>query len=350
MSAARNAVVLGSTGGMGAHTIESFASDPHTQVIALAAAGTNLDFLAYQAVELEVFGVALRTGEFSAIDDALNAANERVGRNVRPEILIGPNSPMQAASAGVDIVVNAISGIEGVGPSLAGLESGAQVWLANTESLMCRELLQEAMGPQATALERIELLNPALLGIQSTLREHDVTRIVLTTPTTPDQSSRRRRGRARRVGHLTGFTTGIASLELRVITDVEVDVVGHDGPVASIVELADGRRVVNVHDGATPAIPSRRPWRFSEVSQPGIELARMAGKEGKTYPIVLFESHHRATQAHLNGEIKRDDIGSMVAQVLDAHTPPSHITPETLEEASLWAGDYTQKLMGSRGQ
>ncbi|HLS01291.1 MAG TPA: 1-deoxy-D-xylulose-5-phosphate reductoisomerase, partial [Beutenbergiaceae bacterium] len=65
MSAARNAVVLGSTGGMGAHTIESFASDPHTQVIALAAAGTNLDFLAYQAVELEVFGVALRTGEFS---------------------------------------------------------------------------------------------------------------------------------------------------------------------------------------------------------------------------------------------------------------------------------------------
>lgn len=345
MSNPRHAVVLGSTGGVGAQNVEAFAHDPTIRVIALAAAGSNLDLLAFQAVELNVYGVALCVGEFNDIDHALTRANEQGGSNVRPEILIGPNSPIQAASAGVDIVVNAIAGVSGIGPTLAGLESGAQLWLANTESSLCPELLTEASGKHGDLNERIRLLNPALNGIQQTLREHEITKITLTTPTRLAHGGRRRRGQARRISELSGFGAGIAGLELRAITDVEVEVIGHDGPVASVVELRDGRCIFNFHNGPTQAFPPVGAWEFHTVSQPGLDLALMAGREGKTYPLVLHQTQQQVAEAHLDGLLGLEAIPTVVAQVLDAHTPPPELTPETLEQTSAWAREHTDKLL-----
>src|SRR5699024_10996260 len=108
---------------------------------------------------------------------ALDAANTRAGTNVRPEALIGPDAVAHAAGAGADTVVNTIAGIAGVVPSLAALETGAHLHVANTETLLSRDLLHQYLPPGTRLAEAITVLGPALAGIQSALLDREVSRI-----------------------------------------------------------------------------------------------------------------------------------------------------------------------------
>src|SRR5690625_2251928 len=154
MSATRTAVILGSTGAVGTSQVERFAADPSTQVVALAAAGRNLPALARQAVQLGVYGLALAEADLAAVNLALDEANEDAGADVRPEILIGADTIVHAAGAGVDVVVNAIKGMDGVGPTLEGLRTGAHVETANTETLLSAALLTPEVLADAPEIGR----------------------------------------------------------------------------------------------------------------------------------------------------------------------------------------------------
>lgn len=345
MTVARNAVVLGSTGAVGTLHVDAFAADPATHVVALAAAGHKLEVIAYQAVELGVFGIALEAADLSEVNAALDAANERAGTNVRPEILIGAETITHAASAGVDLVVNTIYGIAGLGPSLAALTSGAHLKVANTETLLSSDLLKEVVG--GPLLGRLSSVNPALSGIQRALDRDDVTGITLTTRKTSPRPSRRGGTRAW-VNEQTGFRAGLALLEARALTDVEIDVVHHNGPVASIVELAGGPAVMNYFPHARVSWQRPTTWSFEPARHPALHLCQAAGEEGGTYPVVLSSANDEAVTAQIRGEIATDEIANVVAQVLDRHQPPTDLTLETVTEASLWAKEHARALIQRR--
>lgn len=344
MTSARNTVILGSTGSIGTAQVDRFASDPHTHVVALAAAGTNLELIAYQGVELGVYGIALNHADLEDVHAALDAVNRTGGTNIRPEVLIGPDAVLHAASAGVDLVVNAIEGIEGLAPSISALTTGAHLSVANTETLLSKELLAQALAPGEHLGDHLTLLNPALVGIQTALAQHEVRRIILTTRGTQARPSRRK-GTPARVNARTGAAAGLAMLELRTVTDVDVEVVEHDGPVASIVELADGRSIVNHHPHAASTWRGRTSWRFEPVHLAGVELSRVVGEEGGTYPVVLQAANAEAVRAHLEGALTLERIDEVVAQVMDTHEPPSELSVETVTGVSSWAKEQARRVI-----
>lgn len=316
MSAPATISILGSTGHIGTQQVESRASEPDTRVVALAAGGGFLELLAYQAVTLDVYGLAVRRGELAQIHAALEEANSRTGANVRPEVLIGVEALAQAAS-GAQEVINAIDGIDGVAASFAALEKGRRLGLANTESLLTLDLLAEEL-PTLDVANQIYLLNPALSGIKESLQEVHASRVLLATP--PREPLGRRRDRTT-VNAYTGMGNGLTLLELAALTPVEIDVVTHTGPVAALLELGDGRTLVTARHGRTLHGEPPENWKFEMSECPGVELARGAAHEGRTYPLVLHFANTHAVRAHLEGRLEIDDILGVVARVLDRHEP-----------------------------
>jgi 1-deoxy-D-xylulose-5-phosphate reductoisomerase len=114
-------LVLGSTGSIGTQALEVIAANPDRfEVVGLAAGGGNADLLAQQAAQTGVRNVAV------ADRDAAVPANYR-----------GPDAATQLVQdTEADVVLNALVGALGLKPTLAALESGARLALANKESLV----------------------------------------------------------------------------------------------------------------------------------------------------------------------------------------------------------------------
>lgn len=174
--APRRLVVLGSTGSIGTQALDVVrgaaqltrpgggVTHPPFEVLALAAGAGHLELLAQQAVDFSVAAVATsgsaqdaaRLGEL--IDDAARAARSPAPR---PEILHGPRAAAQVAAwEGADVVLNGITGSIGLEPTLAALEVGRRVALANKESLI-------AGGPLVTAAAAATGLTDALIPVDS---------------------------------------------------------------------------------------------------------------------------------------------------------------------------------------
>src|SRR5690625_1989157 len=334
MSATRTAVILGSTGAVGTSQVERFAADPSTQVVALAAAGRNLPALARQALQLEVSGLALA------------AAAEAAAADVCPAMRIGAGTIAHAAGAGVDVLVNAIKGMDGVGPTLQALRTGAHVETANTETLLSAALLTPELLGQAPLTHRLSLLSPDLGGLGRTLVEHDeaVTRVILTAPAHPRLPARHG-ARPRRVDQMTGFSAGFALLEVGAITQVPIDVVTHTGGLGALVELEDGRTVVHPRAGAPAPWERATSWWFEPARLPAVDLCRAAASEGGTYPIVTYGANEAAVAAFLDGAADLEDIVDVVGRDLGAHEPPATLTLDALHGAAVWAKKHAREIL-----
>ena len=143
----RKIVLLGSTGSIGTQAIDVVDGAPHLfEVVALSAGGGNLELLARQAVHTRAQAVGIASGDASAlramIDDAARAAGVTglPPRDSSPARTPPPGSRKSSA----DVVLNGITGSIGLAPTLAALESGATLALANKESLIVGGALVKA--------------------------------------------------------------------------------------------------------------------------------------------------------------------------------------------------------------
>jgi 1-deoxy-D-xylulose-5-phosphate reductoisomerase len=121
-------LVLGSTGSIGTQALEVIAANPDRfEVVGLAAGGANLDTLLRQRAETGVTNIAI------ADDRAAQLAGQEVG-----EVPFhGPDAVTRLVrETDADVVLNALVGALGLRPTLAALESGARLALANKESLV----------------------------------------------------------------------------------------------------------------------------------------------------------------------------------------------------------------------
>src|SRR5699024_136711 len=146
----------------------------------------------------------------------------------------------------------------------------------------------------------------------------------------------------------TGFRAGLALLEARAFTGAEIDIVHHNGPVASIVELAGGPAAVNYFPHARVSWQRSTTWNFEPARHPALHLSQAAGEEGGTYPVVLSSANDEAVTAQIRGDIPTDEIAGVVAEVLDRHAPAPDLTLETVTEASLWAKEHARALIRGR--
>ncbi len=392
MSSPRQVTLLGSTGSIGRQAIAVAQQNPERlQITGLAAGGGDVGLLAEQALALGVRTVAVARAT-SAQDLQLAfyaAASKRgwaKGQYSLPEILAGPRAAEELAARPADVVLNGITGSIGLRPTLAALQAGRTVALANKESLIAGG----ALVTQAAAPGQLVPVDSEHSALAQCLRggaRNEVARLVLTASGGPF--------RGRSAEQLAGITVeealahptwdmgpvitinsatlvnkGLELIEAHLLFGVpyaDIDVVVHPQSIVhSMVTFADGATIAQASppDMRLPialalAWPDRLPvvqpaldwsaptaWEFmplDEVAFPAVRLARLAGEAGGVVPALYNAANEEAVAAFVAGRLSFRGIVDLVARTLD--DAPDLGAPTCVEDvlaAEKWAREHAR--------
>ncbi len=348
-------VVLGSTGSIGTQALDLARAHPDRfRVVGLTAGGGNPQLFAAQ---VEEFAPGLAE--------------------------LGEEASCAAAALECDVVLNAMSGAVGLRPTIAALEAGNTLALANKESLIIG-------GPVVTALAKPGQLVPvdsehsALAQCLRGGREDEVRRLVLTASGGPFRGRTREElhdvtpaealahptwsmGPLVTINSATLVNKGLEVIEAHLLFGLpfdRIDVVVHPTSVVhSMVEFHDGSTLAQASppsmliplalglgwpDRVPDAAPGmdwtrRETWEFFPLDGdafPAVALARAAGELGGTAPAVYNAANEVCVQAFLAGEMRFTDIVPTIERVMSAHDVPSEMTDLSVDDvlaADAWA-------------
>lgn len=394
----RRVVILGSTGSIGTQALEVM--DAHLSefdVVALAAGGGNVDLLVQQvlayrpevvAVADEAAGAAL----VAALDSGAAGGSAATAHH-RPEVLIGPNAATQAAAHPADVVLNGMTGSIGLAPTLAALNTGAILALANKESLVAGgPLVKAAAQPgqivpvdsEHSALaqcllggSREEVRKLVLTASGGPFRDADTATLASVTPEQALQHPTWSMGPVVTINSATMVNKGLEVIEAHLLFDVpfeQIEVVIHpQSMVHSMVEFVDGstlaqvsppdmrlpialgltwpRRLVNVSPPCDWTAATS--WHFAPLDDerfPAVALAKRAGTAGGTAPAVFNAANEECVTAFLAGKIPFIGIVSTVSAVVDDHldgnfVPSDRMTFEDVAATEAWARAQAHTVM-----
>lgn len=388
----RKIVILGSTGSIGTQAIEVIDAAPHLfEVVALSAGGGNPELIAQQAVHTRAQAVGIARGDAAALQQLIAGFAATAGlKGYAPEIFVGPDASARVAGIPSDVVLNGITGSIGLAPTLAALESGATLALANKESLIVGgALVKAAAGPGQ--IVPVDSEHSAIAQCLRSGAAAEVQKLILTASGGPF------RGRTREqlqdvspqeaLAHPTWdmglmVTTNSASLvnkgleviEAHLLFDVpldRIDVVVHPQSVVhSMVQFVDGSIIAQASppDMRLPIAlglgwPDRVPgaaracdwsqatsWTFEPLDSeafPAVDLAKEAAKQGSTFPAVFNAANEEAVEAFHAGRIRFTDIVDTVQSVLSEHTGSSELTLESVLDAEAWARSRTHDRLAT---
>ena len=384
----RTICLLGSTGSIGTQTLDVIAGRrDRFRVVGLSASGGNLELLARQIIEFEPETVALaKASAAQELQRALYAEADRrgwsTGQYQLPRLLLGPEASSQLAAAGADVVVNAITGAAGLGPTLAALAAGSTLALANKESLVIggRLVTQAAAPGQIVA---VDSEHSAFAQALRAGRADEVRRLILTASggpfrgrtadelahVTPQQAMAHPTwdmGRVITINSATLVNKGLELIEAALLYGI-----GYDDIVVTVHPQSVVHSMVEFHDGSTIAQASppdmRLPigialtwperladaaapcdwstataWTFEPLDGqtfPAVELARRAGRAGGTAPAVFNAANESCVDAFCAGTIGFLDITRIVAECVDEHLAHGHTADADLTVAAVLAAD-----------
>jgi 1-deoxy-D-xylulose-5-phosphate reductoisomerase len=384
--AMRRLAILGSTGSIGVTTLDLVARFPDRFCVEALAAGKNVARLAEQMRRFQPSIVA-------AADEA--AANEL--RQTVPEfsgkIVPGSEGLRAVATAErADLVVSALVGALGLAPTLAAIEAGKDVALANKEVLVVAgELVQAAARRAGVRLMPIDSEHNAIFQSMHGHRREDVRRIILTASGGPflrvpleqlrsvtrEQALQHptwKMGDKITIDSSTLMNKGLEVIEAHWLFDLppdRIDVVVHPQSIVhSMVEYIDGSVIaqLGIPDMSIPisyilAYPERVPLAHLpaldlvragrlEFVAPDLErfpclgLAYRVLEEKGAAPAVLNAANEVLVQAFLDGRIPYLDLPRIARAVLDAHRRVSQPTLDQLLDADVWARNEARSLAG----
>ena len=377
----RKVAILGSTGSIGVQALEVVEASGGLRVVALAAGGDEPALLA-QARDHGVPRIALADPEAAA--RARGAWNG--------EVLEGPEGIRElVAESGADLVLNAIVGSAGLGPTIVALSAGIDVALANKESLVAGGELVTALSEASGALLiPVDSEHSALHQLLRGEGPGTVERLVLTASGGPFRGRSDLSGVSREealahptwkmggkitIDSATLLNKGLELIEAHHLFGVpyeRIDVVVHPQSIVhAIVHLNDGASLAHLGhpdmrvpisyalhhpERADVDVPTLDLAAVGELSfeEPDVEtfpclaLARRAGERGGTAPCVLNAANEIAVAAFLDGGLPFTGIPAVIEATLEAVpvSDPGHF--EDLfaadEEARARAAELVQKL------
>jgi 1-deoxy-D-xylulose-5-phosphate reductoisomerase len=353
MEERRGVAVLGSTGSVGRQALDVLRQFPERwQVVALSG-GRNTALLAEQVRE---FQPAFAWADTS--DQSLTSAMDAAGsRWLSPEAM--------STAPGVDIVLVATAGAAGLLPTIAALEAGRPVAIANKEVLvMAGHLIRAAMRRGGGDLRPVDSEHSAIWQCLWGEEQHPIRRILLTASggafrdwdqrqlagVTAEQALNHptwNMGRKITVDSATLMNKGMETIEATWLFDVPMDkvevVLHRESIVHSLVEFSDGsvKAQLGVPDMRLPiqlalSYPDRMPQPPMErldlaavgslhFGKPDVErfpclqLAMEAGRLGGTYPAAMAAADEVAVERFLGGEIGFLEIARVIELVLEKH-------------------------------
>ncbi|WP_227980866.1 1-deoxy-D-xylulose-5-phosphate reductoisomerase [Nocardia spumae] len=372
-------LLLGSTGSIGTQALEVVAAAPDRfQVVGLAARGGNADLLAEQIRATGTDNVA--------VTDPAAAAKLGVA-------LSGPDAVTELVRrTDADVVLNALVGALGLKPTLATLESGRRLALANKESLVAGgSLVTRAAAPGQ--IVPVDSEHSAMAQCLRGGRADEVARLVLTASggpfrgwtaemlesVSPEEAKAHptwSMGLMNTLNSATLMNKGLELIEAHMLFGIDydkIDVTVHPQSIVhSMATFTDGSTLAQASppDMRLPIAlalgwPDRVPgalapldfgtamrWDFEPVDNevfPAVELARTAGKAGGSVTAVYNAANEIAVQAFLDGALRFPDIVRTVARVVESADRWA-AEPSTLDEvlaADAWARQRARTLVSN---
>jgi 1-deoxy-D-xylulose 5-phosphate reductoisomerase len=365
----RDVVILGSTGSIGTQALDIIRRNPgRFRVAALAAGGGHLDLLARQAAEFRAAAVAVATPAAAAqLQAALRSLldldrTERGASPAIPQVLAGPDAVCEVARWPCDVVLNGVTGAAGLQATLAALDAGRTLALANKESLIIGGSLVTSRAKPGQIVP-VDSEHSTIAQCLRAGRESEVRRLVLTASGGPFRGWRRdaladvtpeqalahptwKMGPLVTVNSATLVNKGLEVIEAHLLFGFgldQIDVVVHPQSIVhSMVEYTDGATVIMASPpdmrlpialalGWPDRVPDAAPgldwsaassWTFEPLDDtafPAVALAREAAEAGRTMPAVYNAANEACVAAFLSGSIGFTRIVDTVARILSEH-------------------------------
>ena len=375
--------ILGSTGSIGRNALRIVEQFPDRFSVLALAGGKNIKLLCKQIKRFRPrIGVVM--------DDVLaRCLQQELGSSNHVEILYGEYGYRTAATlASADVVVSAMVGASGLLPTLAAIETGKTVALANKESLvMAGELLMKIARAQGSHVIPVDSEHSAIFQSLRGHRRQELKQILLTASGGPFLRKKTEElekitpemalchptwemGAKVTIDSATLMNKGLEIIEARWLFDVPLDrikvlihpesiihsmVVYHDGSVIGQLAVTDMRIPI----AYAMSYPERLPLgldppdfvdlgalSFQEPDMerfPCLKLAIEACRQGGTFPAVLSAANEVAVNAFLNHRIGFGQIAGITEAVMNQHTPASKPGLSDILQADAWARQIAEE-------
>jgi 1-deoxy-D-xylulose-5-phosphate reductoisomerase len=377
--------ILGSTGSIGQNALAVVAEHPQEfQVVGLAA-GKNVRVLAEQIR-------AVRPQRVSVQDETVaQELKDTLADHSALEILVGPEGAVSLAAAPeADLVVSAMVGAVGLEPTLAAVEAGKTVALANKETLVAAgPLMMAAVAARGAALIPVDSEHSAIFQALEGQRREEVRRLWLTASggpfrtwpkeklatATPSQALKHPNwdmGAKITIDSATMMNKALEVIEASVLFGLpvsQIEVCIHPQSIVhSLVEFVDGSVLAQLGwpDMRLPiayalTYPRRLPLNsdpldLGKVARltfeqpdferfPALRLGYEAAETGGTMPAVLNAANEVAVAAFLDGRLPFPGITCVVEETMAAHTPGPLKNLAQVLTVNEWAREYAQELV-----
>lgn len=377
----KNIVLLGSTGSIGTQTLD-------------IAAKHNLNILALSAK----FNVGLLESQARLFKpEYVSIANKNLYKDLKlrlhdtnVKVLAGEESLCElAAIAKADMVVNAIIGMAGLKPTLAAIEAGKTLGLANKESLVVAGSLLTEKIQFNNQLLPIDSEHSAIFQILEGNSKRSIDKIILTASGGPFFGKNRLElknvsveqavnhpnwsmGKKISIDSATMMNKGLELIEASVLFGVKpenIDIVVHkESVIHSMVQFIDGSVIaqLSVPDMRLPIqyaifYPHRVVNTINKIDfynlknlsfdKPDFEtfkslnLAIDVAKKGNVYPCVLNAANEEAVEMFLLGKIKFTDIDVLVKSAIDEHKEIENFTLKDIFEVDEKVRNFVKKMV-----
>ncbi len=375
--------LLGSTGSIGTQTLDIVQQYPDRFAVAGLTAHGNIDLLAEQIrqfhPQLVAVGSERKRDELRALLGSLSGA---------PEILVGEAGYCTVASeAPAEVVVTGIVGCAGLLPTLAAIDAGRDIAIANKETLVAGgPVVMPRIQARGVKLFPVDSEHSAIFQCLQGVPTGGLKRILLTASGgafrdwAPEQLATATRedalnhpnwtmGAKITVDSATLMNKGLEVIEAHWLFGLDydqIDIVIHPQSIIhSLIELVDTSVIAQLGwpDMRLPILyalswPERlvTPWRTLDLAQigtltfrepdheryPGMGLAYQAGRAGGTMPTVLNAANEEAVAQFLVEKVRFLDMPRLLEASLEAHTHVSTPQLDDILEADRWAREFVR--------
>ncbi|WP_319526238.1 1-deoxy-D-xylulose-5-phosphate reductoisomerase [uncultured Desulfosarcina sp.] len=381
----KNLSILGATGSIGSNALDIVRRFPDLFKVCALTARTNVDALARQIVQFRPRLAAVID------DDHAGQLRALLPDDLDVEIVTGEAGYIAAATCPeTDLVLGAMVGAAGLMPTLAAIDAGKDIALANKETLvMAGAIVMERVARRGVKLMPVDSEHSAIFQSMAGRGDNAVREILLTASggpflsrprdafegITPEDALRHPNwsmGSKITIDSATLMNKGLEVIEARWLFDIDfarIKVVVHPQSIIhSMVTYADGAVIAQMGipdmrgaiayglshprrlplDVPVPDFPGIGTFTFEEPDLdrfPCLALAYAAGKQGGACPAVLNAANEVAVEAFLENRLPFNGICPIIDRTLSRHTQNDGAGLDEILAADSWARKTARELI-----
>lgn len=376
----RKIAILGSTGSIGTQTLEVVRNNKDLSVTALSA-GTNIQKLEQQIREFKPkYAVVFEEAKAKELKENIS--------DMEVEVLSGMDGLLTIATMKeADILVTAIVGMIGIRPTIAAIESGKDIALANKETLVTAgHLIMKLAKEHGVQILPVDSEHSAIFQCLNGENKREIDKLLITASGGPFRGKKRAEleqvtvadalrhpnwvmGRKITIDSSTLVNKGLEVMEAKWLFDVSFDqievVVQPQSVIHSMIQFVDGAVMAQL---GTPDMklpiqyalyyPSRRSLPgerldFAKLKNltfeapdtenfRGLALAYEAGRAGGSMPTVFNAANECAVAKFLDEKIKYLEIVELIEACMQAHRIIDNPSVDDILETERWTYEFIE--------